>query len=83
MVIVKAINLHEKGVLACHEMTLHDLRNLLQVRDDDIVLVSLRQGDAYEGANVKPDGLRFYEKSGTGDDTVGFQTLDSLMYGSS
>ena len=58
-----------------------DLGDLLKVGDDLGILVGLGEGDADEGADVQSDGLGFDQQAGAGDDTVGFQALDTLVDG--
>ena len=57
MVIVKAINLHEKGIFSRHEVTFHNLWNLLEMCNHDIVLVGFREGYAYESTDVQTECL--------------------------
>ena len=65
------------------EMAFDDFCDFFQVRNDFRVLVCFGKGDANESADIETQGLRLDHKSGAGNHSVGFQSLDPLMDGSS
>ena len=81
MIVVRAVELDQQGMLAGDEVTLHHLGYLLEVLYHLVVLVGLRERDTHEGADIETEGLRLHQKAGAGDDAHVLHLLDPLMNG--
>jgi hypothetical protein len=81
VVVVEAVEFHQKGVFAGYEMAFDDFGYLAQGGDDFVILAGFREGDADEGADVEAEGLGFDQQPGSGNDAIGFQSFHALVDG--